>query len=102
MKRDQIRSGRQHLGGLDVPGEPEPLHDHQHPPAWIGLARTDPEPRRTWERMMIVVPRLAHGDEAAVANVVTLDARPGDVPRARPAVVREISDEPVAGHGHGD
>src|SRR5215510_4027761 len=47
--------------------------------------------------MMIVVPGFAHRDQAAIGYVVALHARTIDMPGARPAIVREVADQPVSG-----
>src|ERR1700734_1615815 len=52
--------------------------------------------------MMVVVPSLAHGDQAAIANVVALHAGALDVPRARPLVMGKVTDQPMSGDRGGD
>src|SRR5262245_15195307 len=80
LKTNQVRPRRQVLRGLQVPHQAEPRERAQHPPAGIGLARLNPEPRRTGERVVIVVPGLAHGDQAAIRDVVALHAGALEMP----------------------
>ena len=49
---------------------------------------------------MIVVPCLAHSDEATTGHVVTLHASAVDMPGARTAVVGEVTDQPMTGYGN--
>src|ERR1700738_5515886 len=105
-ERNKVGPRRKRIGRLKIPHETEARKQNEHRPARIRFARAQPKARRGRECMMIVVPGLAHGDEPAIANIVSLHARALDVPGARAAIVREIADEPMSRyrnrHAHGD
>ena len=48
------------------------------------------------ECMMVVVPRLAHGEQTDVWNIVALDSMSAEEPIALSGVVSEVTNEPVA------
>lgn len=52
--------------------------------------------------MVVVVPALSHGQEAQAGEVVSLDRVAFENPPARPSIVGEIADQPVAGQREGD
>src|SRR5947209_4844573 len=93
---------RQVLRKDDPPGEPEPLEQAQQAPAEVDLPRLQPEPRGAREGVMVVVPALAHADQAGDPDVVPLDAGALDDPALAAFAVREMADQPVAGDAHRD
>ncbi len=51
------------VGDLDVPDEPEPLEDADHPPRQVDLKPVEAVPRGGGERVVVVVPALAEDEE---------------------------------------
>ena len=87
---------------LDLPGEAQPLEAPDQPPAEIDLAGKQAQLRGAWEGVVIVVPALAHADEAGEGNVVALRRGALDDPGLAAATVREMADEPVTGDADTD
>src|SRR5262245_54111279 len=68
----QPRSRRKLGRSLDIGSQTTGDKDPDQEPAEIRLAGKQTHPGRTWIRMVIVVPSLAHADEAGEFDVVAL------------------------------
>ena len=78
------------------------MHSSQYHPARIRLFGSKPDPGRLGERVMVVVPSLAHRDQAGTGKIGCLNAGPLHDPFAGTGIVGEIGNRPVSGHAHED
>ncbi len=97
MSRDlgQAWTETHRVGRPNVPHQPEPLAEPDEGIAPIALAGVQADARRARMGVVVIVPRLAHRRDRGPWHVERLHAVRIDGPVLRPAIVREVADEPV-------
>jgi len=80
---------------FDIPHHSTTLHQHQYPPTRISLTLPDTQYCRAGKRVMIVMPILAHGDQAAEPDVIALYRCVSHIPVPATGIMGSATNQPA-------